>query len=1009
MVLEYLEGGTLKDRIVKSMMLGRRSYSDDVALSWLLDVAEALLFLHSASPPVIHRDIKAENVLLAAAPGGGGGARGGGGGGGRAKLADLGLHVRIEEDRSVMLRRKATGDASLFVAITPACEEGKLLDTANTMSGDGGDGGTDRGDCEASQAGYETWDHGAGGHTLYPILATGVEDGSYSGLGAAAPGGMGLGGGPARPAAAGDDERSVAGDAAVSCVPPPQEGDSSEVGGSAPSVAMGPGRSSIDLSAALAATGVRPYGTFAQPLSVPLAAMAAPRLSTEPPHDVTPQPAVRTPSGVLLLSDPMSNGSRAEVQVAVLPCGSGTVTAAVAGGACGGHFGEALNREAGVPVPQVFAGAGAIAAAAAAGVMDELSSLMASGGTAAPGSTTAPGMPSSNGLAGNCGAPSPGVGTAPGMHRWLLDSPCSGATAGTGASAAPSPYLLGLRSAAEEQGTGGMPIVGRQAAQQSVQRTSQAGLPTSKDGAPGARTNVRSVASGPMPCGRQSTPGSIGARHLHMQVCSPTVPSAGAAGSLGGYRPDSSVHMQRWRGPGAAAGAAGATSAMAATQGNKFTPFARSQSRGMATAPLRTVTAGGSSRIESQASAGLLVGAMREDSMLSLFSDALTTDGDARAARSPLPTAQQRRDGGLDMQQRAGSAAVMGAAAGVRRPLLRDHSLSRPGMAAAIAQSRLASGGLANTSSGPLPFRATAEGGGGAADGGGGNGAAEGFNAGGSEFDTTGIDTTAVAASTAARSTGTGVGPVTGSFGGAGGMQPVRSARLNSLREMRLRSVDRQVSGPLESGRLRSMSRISRASAAPGGIGTLIQASADSFRQHMRRVSSITSLLNSPSGALPEHSEFQWVYGLTGQAGSCMYMAPEVFMRQPYNAKCDVFSFGVLMYELWTHELLIFAYQNNARAARLGIKAPPDYARKVSEGFRPPRPDRFTDAQWELVSRCWHQDPCERPGMAEVSSAPAHASGQASSRRAGRPAGRSGEGGGGADSTKGCGCGCVIS
>ncbi|KXZ55469.1 hypothetical protein GPECTOR_2g1018 [Gonium pectorale] len=151
-----------------------------------------------------------------------------------------------------------------------------------------------------------------------------------------------------------------------------------------------------------------------------------------------------------------------------------------------------------------------------------------------------------------------------------------------------------------------------------------------------------------------------------------------------------------------------------------------------------------------------------------------------------------------------------------------------------------------------------------------------------------------------------------------------------------------------------------------GGGGLKVQVSADSLRQHMRRVSSMAALLNSPSGALPEHSEFQWVFGLTGQAGSCMYMAPEVFMRQPYNAKCDVFSFGVLMYELWSHELLIFAYQNNAKANKLGVRSPHDYAQKVSEGFRPPRPDRFTDAQWDLVSRCWHQDPCERPGMAEV-------------------------------------------
>mgnify|MGYP001807665493 CR=1 FL=1 len=45
---------------------------------------------------------------------------------------------------------------------------------------------------------------------------------------------------------------------------------------------------------------------------------------------------------------------------------------------------------------------------------------------------------------------------------------------------------------------------------------------------------------------------------------------------------------------------------------------------------------------------------------------------------------------------------------------------------------------------------------------------------------------------------------------------------------------------------------------------------------------------------------------------------------------------------------------------------------QVSEGFRPPRPHHLSDAQWELVCRCWHQDPCERPPMAEVAAALNH-------------------------------------
>ena len=48
-----------------------------IQLSILLDVAYGLLYLHSENPPIIHRDVKASNVLLTTDM--------------RAKLADLGV------------------------------------------------------------------------------------------------------------------------------------------------------------------------------------------------------------------------------------------------------------------------------------------------------------------------------------------------------------------------------------------------------------------------------------------------------------------------------------------------------------------------------------------------------------------------------------------------------------------------------------------------------------------------------------------------------------------------------------------------------------------------------------------------------------------------------------------------------------------------------------------------------------------------------------------------------
>ncbi|PNH12221.1 Dual specificity protein kinase shkB [Tetrabaena socialis] len=176
----------------------------------------------------------------------------------------------------------------------------------------------------------------------------------------------------------------------------------------------------------------------------------------------------------------------------------------------------------------------------------------------------------------------------------------------------------------------------------------------------------------------------------------------------------------------------------------------------------------------------------------------------------------------------------------------------------------------------------------------------------------------------------------------------------------------RQSSGPLEA--MRGGQRQSR-TGGQSRTNMTLDVAPESLHQHMRSLKSITALLRDPSGKLPDlpGRDMDWVYGLTGQAGSCCYMAPEVFLRQPYNAKVDVFSMGVLMYELWSHKLLQTTYTQTAKGDALGVKSPADYARLVSGGFRPSRPPlHVSDAQWELVCRCWHSDPCERPDMVEL-------------------------------------------
>ncbi len=70
-------------------------------------------------------------------------------------------------------------------------------------------------------------------------------------------------------------------------------------------------------------------------------------------------------------------------------------------------------------------------------------------------------------------------------------------------------------------------------------------------------------------------------------------------------------------------------------------------------------------------------------------------------------------------------------------------------------------------------------------------------------------------------------------------------------------------------------------------------------------------------------------------------MLPDADFRILNHARLEN-SFGVLMYELWAGELLLITYINTSRAAALGIKAPPDFARRVRLGLGMGRAWAFT-------------------------------------------------------------------
>lgn len=48
------------------------------------------------------------------------------------------------------------------------------------------------------------------------------------------------------------------------------------------------------------------------------------------------------------------------------------------------------------------------------------------------------------------------------------------------------------------------------------------------------------------------------------------------------------------------------------------------------------------------------------------------------------------------------------------------------------------------------------------------------------------------------------------------------------------------------------------------------------------------------------------------------------------------------------------------------IRSPQQYMMKISRGLRPKRPNNIPDHYWELIQKCWKQNPDERPTFEEI-------------------------------------------
>ena len=94
---------------------------------------------------------------------------------------------------------------------------------------------------------------------------------------------------------------------------------------------------------------------------------------------------------------------------------------------------------------------------------------------------------------------------------------------------------------------------------------------------------------------------------------------------------------------------------------------------------------------------------------------------------------------------------------------------------------------------------------------------------------------------------------------------------------------------------------------------------------------------------------------ITGGIEPVRWMAPEIFNPRVASTSSDVWSFGMVMYEVLAGNDPYYEF------AMFTVIA------KVVEGVTPSRPEMIdNDKIWDLMKDCWILKPTERPPIQEV-------------------------------------------
>ena len=90
--------------------------------------------------------------------------------------------------------------------------------------------------------------------------------------------------------------------------------------------------------------------------------------------------------------------------------------------------------------------------------------------------------------------------------------------------------------------------------------------------------------------------------------------------------------------------------------------------------------------------------------------------------------------------------------------------------------------------------------------------------------------------------------------------------------------------------------------------------------------------------------------------GTPLWMAPEVLLGKPFDSSSDVYSFGIVLWEVYTQDEV---FPNMSTFAQ--------FKRAICfKHERPPIPSKCPPSLKELMEQCWHKECVERPNFKEI-------------------------------------------